>query len=388
VQENGQVISGAIRAVVTDTISLTLMPANWYSTLPHSNTLQAGTAEWYVLKMMQINQAVFGNKKYDITDRSLFISSNYDTAKTKLQVELMDSTVGTTNNLVQTSCSWVRLTWQCEVCYLMSCPLSGSNLVQVCYEYEDGSGSGGGGSGGGSGGGNPIPPIYPCTPYPPVSVPFTNNVIPANPLPPCTPAPGTGWIPVFYDIVTPPFTWIFTGDDGTTFTDPDPLEEPDFVLDPTDNYEVLYPRFSNMVRNLKTFVKNNPKVLNALQTWSGFSKQQILNHLTYGQGPKIKVEEMTGRYAWYKKEPGNNTLKVRASYVRGLEVANLEKTKEGTAFLLAVSILHEYIHLGTNHNNISEGKYDFGLGFEMEAFNVIVEDNNANTIVIKFSQYF
>lgn len=166
------------------------------------------------------------------------------------------------------------------------------------------------------------------------------------------------------------------------------MEEPDFVLEATDNYEVLYPRFSNMVKNLKTFVKNNPKVLNALQRWSGFSKQQILNHLTYGQGPKIKVEEMAGRYAWYKKEPGNNTIKVRASYVRGLEVAYLEKTKEGTAFLLAVALLHEYVHIGTNHNNISEGKYDFGFGFEMESFNVMVEDENANTIVVKFSQYF
>ncbi len=194
--------------------------------------------------------------------------------------------------------------------------------------------------------------------------------------------------PVYYDEAPPPFTWVFNGDDGTSFTDPNELEEPDFVLKPADNYEQLYPRFTEMLKNLKTFVKENPKVLSALQRWSGFSKQEILNHLTYGQGPTIKVEEMSGRYAWYKKEPGSNILRVRASYVRGLEIANLDKTKEGTAFLLATSILHEYIHLGTNHNNISEGKFDFGLGFELESFNIIVEDNNANEIVIKYSQYY
>jgi hypothetical protein len=35
-------------------------------------------------------------------------------------------------------------------------------------------------------------------------------------------------------------------------------------------------------------------------------------------------------------------------------------------------------------NNISEGKYDFGLGFERDAFNVIVNDDNAGTVVINF----
>jgi hypothetical protein len=102
----------------------------------------------------------------------------------------------------------------------------------------------------------------------------------------------------------------------------------------------------------------------------------------------MKVEEMTGRYAWYKKQPGENTLRVRASYVRGLESSFIERTKEGTAFLLAISILHEYVHFGTNHNNISEGKYEFGTGFEIDAFNVIVEDINATEVVIKFSEYF
>ena len=143
-----------------------------------------------------------------------------------------------------------------------------------------------------------------------------------------------------------------------------------------------------MVKNLKAFVKNNPKVLNALQTYSGFSKQQIFNHLTFGQGPTIKVEEMTGRFGFYNKNSGNKTLHIRASYVRGLEQSYLQSTKEAAAFLLAVTILHEYIHLGTAQNNISEGVYDFGLGFERDAFNVIVDDDNAGTVVIKFSKYF
>jgi hypothetical protein len=199
---------------------------------------------------------------------------------------------------------------------------------------------------------------------------------------------GGNYIPSYYDFAVPPFTWTFPGNDGTTFTDPDPLKEPDFQFDPADNYETTYPRFTYMVKNLKTFVKNNPKVLNALQAYSGFNKQQILDHLTFGQGPTIKVEEMTGRFGFYNKNNSSNTLHIRASYVRGLEQAFLQSTQEATAFLLAVTILHEYVHLGTSQNNISEGVYDFGNGFERDAFNVIADDDNAGTVVIKFSEYF
>lgn len=194
--------------------------------------------------------------------------------------------------------------------------------------------------------------------------------------------------PIFNDIADAPFTWSFSTDDGSTFTDPDPSLEPAFQFDASDNYETKYPNFTNMVKGLKTFVKNSPEVLSALQAYSGFSKQDILNKLTFGQGPTIKVEEMSGRYAFYNKNNGASTLHVRASYVRGLEQSQLPSTKKATAFLLAISILHEFVHYGTSVNNKSEGIYDFGFGFERDAFNVIVDDDNAGTVVLKFSQFF
>ncbi|MBK7345742.1 MAG: hypothetical protein IPI98_02180 [Chitinophagaceae bacterium] len=248
----------------------------------------------------------------------------------------------------------------------------------------------------GSNGGGPIPYVYPCETTQNNPAPFTatNNIEDPGDCP--VPGPGDGWLPwegeddfpVFNDNAPPPFIWTFSNDDGTTFTDPNPLEGPDFYFNPADDYETRYPRFTTLVKNLKTFVKENPEVLNALQAYSGFSKQQILEHLTYGQGPTIKVEEMGGRFGYYDKNNGINTLHVRASYVRGLEQSYFESTKKATAFLLAVTILHEYIHLGTTHNNKSEGVYDFGYGFEMDAFNVIVDDQNADNVVIKYSKYF
>ncbi len=200
---------------------------------------------------------------------------------------------------------------------------------------------------------------------------------------------GAQTIPLYYDFSNEiPFFWTYTGDNNETFTDPDPNENPDFQFMPNDNYETIYPRFTEMVKNLKTFVVNNPSVLSALQMWSGLSKQYILNHLTYGQGAIIKIEEMAGRFGFYNRTNGVSTIHLSAGEVRDLETTQLASTKQALSFLLAVTILHEFCHYGTAASNKSEGVFEFGNLFEKKAFNVIVTDNNAGDVVIKFSKYF
>ena len=194
----------------------------------------------------------------------------------------------------------------------------------------------------------------------------------------------SGWEPINYD--TSPFHWSFTKDDGTLFRDNNPLTQPTFKFDPADNYQTKYPRFTNMVKNLKTFIIANPVVMAALQKYSGFTKQQIIDKVTFGKGPIIKVIELEGIYGNYDSKVNLNILNLRASYVRGLEQSFLPSTQQATAFLLAVSILHEFVHYGTTTNHKSEGIYDFGFGFERDAFNVYVEENNAATIMIKFKK--
>lgn len=196
------------------------------------------------------------------------------------------------------------------------------------------------------------------------------------------------WDRVGYDFAVPPFFWSYQGNDGQALLDNYPNLSPTFQFPLNNNYATLYPRFTEMVMNLKTFVKENPKVMDALEKYSGLTKTQILDHLSFGQGPIINIVEMEGRIGQFKKENGNKTLEIRASYIRGLEQAVLQSTKEGTAFLLAVTILHEYVHYGNFTGKRSEGAYDFGFGFERDAFNVIVEYFNANSVVIKFSKYF
>lgn len=246
----------------------------------------------------------------------------------------------------------------------------------------NGSGNGGNGSGiigsggNGSGSGATTDPYSSCS----------TAIIQGN-LIQCPPLNGNNIPPGWASTDTPPFNWVFQGNDRSIFKDNNPTIQPSFKLDITDRYEILYPRFTNMVKNLKTFVKANPVVLAALQKYSGFTKQQIIDKLTFGKGPTIKFSEMVGTYGFYNaKTTGPNILNVRASYVRGLEKSFFPSTQQATAFLLAVSLLHEFVHYSTTTNHISEGAFDFGYGFERDAFNVYVEDNNAANVMVKFKR--
>lgn len=405
--DNTDYVDAFICAKLGDSIQLQLHRGREYASYGFGSlTDTANNAEKLAVQLMLLNESSFGHKDFKLLDdRLLKDGSLPPTARTRNRMAHVEpantaqrSGFQTVQYEVCTSTQYLQCTSNHACCPDGSC----SGCQAACWHtntqcqtvsvlvYIDngnwGLGDGGNNGGGGSGGGiiNTNGP-QPCNPTPLLD----------NGLLPCELGNNTGWapiiteyIPTFNDYATPPFIWTFIGDDNTTFDDLNSTNEPSFQFDPIDNYEVNYPRFANMVKKLKTFVKNNPKALSALQRYSGFTKQQILNHLTFGQGPIIKIEEMNGRFGYYNKNNGANTLHLRASYVRGLEQSFLPSTQEATAFLLAVTILHEYVHLGTTQNGISEGVYDFGYGFERDAFNVIVDEDNAANVVIKFSNYF
>ncbi|MBP7718883.1 MAG: hypothetical protein KA121_11945 [Ferruginibacter sp.] len=411
-------VKGFICATLNDSVSLSYSLAKDYKAYEEKLDNSKTASSAFAMLSMALNKIVFNEEYYKITNPKILSTDTAHIATQKIKLNEINFSITDSANMryLILCSSFTQTQAVCgtpgaavcsdeDGCDAGSCPTNSCHLVttttNICtgIDYPDILGSTGGGStgeGGGSNGGGPIPYVYPCETTQNNPAPFTatNNIEDPGDCP--VPGPGDGWLPwegeddfpVFNDNAPPPFIWTFSNDDGTTFTDPNPLEGPDFYFNPADDYETRYPRFTTLVKNLKTFVKENPEVLNALQAYSGFSKQQILEHLTYGQGPTIKVEEMGGRFGYYDKNNGINTLHVRASYVRGLEQSYFESTKKATAFLLAVTILHEYIHLGTTHNNKSEGVYDFGYGFEMDAFNVIVDDQNAENVVIKYSKYF
>lgn len=135
-----------------------------------------------------------------------------------------------------------------------------------------------------------------------------------------------------------------------------------------------YPKFTELIKSLEGFVKNDQKVMDALKKWSGLSEQKILEKIKFGQGPEIALKDLDGKFGYFNESEDPNVINIDASWARGLEIANLIETKQATAFLLAVTVLHELVHLTRAENGLDR-KYEYGFGFEQSAFGIIVEDN-------------
>lgn len=133
---------------------------------------------------------------------------------------------------------------------------------------------------------------------------------------------------------------------------------------------------------------SNRKVLAALQKWSGFSQETVLQYLSFGSGPIIKISPMSGALGYYNATGNPAILNIRDYYVNILESTPSSYVRESLAFLLSVTVLHEFVHFGTHVNGISEGAYEFGAGFEKEAFNVILTTDNAGRVRLNFANYY
>lgn len=204
---------------------------------------------------------------------------------------------------------------------------------------------------------NPFPfPIIPPT-YP------TNPSIPPPP-PPSFPPVGGG------------------GGSGGSFVNPDVINN--FVLDKATQDK--YPKFIDLIKRLENFVANDKKVMDALIKWSGYNREQILEKVKFGNGPTLVVKEMEGKYGYFDRAENPNVINIAASWVRGLESANLLETREATGFFLGVTVLHEFVHQARAVNGLDRN-YEYGYGFEQSAFGLIIEDDGIAPFTYRFRLY-
>lgn len=147
-----------------------------------------------------------------------------------------------------------------------------------------------------------------------------------------------------------------------------------------------YPRLTQMVKGLATYVKNNPNVLSALVSFSGLTKEQVLEKVQFGEGPQIKVsDDIEGFGLFSQSKP--DELFLNGAYVRGLEQSVLDGTQQATAFLLAVTTLHEFVHWGRFLSGLpSSGPkgVEMGLEFERSAFKATISEVNAGKYALQF----
>lgn len=166
-------------------------------------------------------------------------------------------------------------------------------------------------------------------------------------------------------------------EDGTGAGGPSPYlgDSPMFIMDIAD--QQAYPKFANLVRNIRYFVENDVAVLNALIKWSAMSKDEVLQRLNFGQGPKIVIKELNGAFGYFKASENPNVINIAKSWVLGVETANLKSTFQATSFLMAVTILHESVHQARHQQHVDEDTWEYGWGFEESAFGEIVDATNA-----------
>ncbi|WHF52414.1 hypothetical protein QGN23_03820 [Chryseobacterium gotjawalense] len=170
------------------------------------------------------------------------------------------------------------------------------------------------------------------------------------------------------------------------------LSSPDFKMRSLD--QIKYPKFTQMVKGLKSYVQNNPIILNKLIEISGMTYAQILDKLTFGQGPQIELipglKDATDPanpvdcYGLFSSATPN-VLYIREDFALGLQQATLHTTADATNFLLAVTILHEFVHYGnyltgTNPINGTET----GVLFENEVYKMVITKNTAGKYIQQF----
>ena len=165
------------------------------------------------------------------------------------------------------------------------------------------------------------------------------------------------------------------------------IASPNFKMKKID--QLRYPKFTQMVKNLKANVQNNPSVLAALIMHSGLTEAQVLNKLTFGQGPLIElVPNLTGRYGRPNygnfKSDAPNAININENFALGMQNAQLNSTLQATSFLLAITILHEFVHYGNLLTGVDTNGNEMGNLFETAIYGVLITKDNAGNYLTEF----
>ena len=154
-------------------------------------------------------------------------------------------------------------------------------------------------------------------------------------------------------------------------------------------YEILAPKLVQTLRNLSTFVDNNPKILQALQKFSGRSEIQILNDVMYGKGPEIKIGQPVDAYKNPVMGQFNSltpdVITLDGAFINQLEHTTSPAASDALFFYLAVTLLHEYVHYGDHASGVTF-LGEAGTAFEQAVFGVVVSEDNAGQLLMQLTR--
>lgn len=161
---------------------------------------------------------------------------------------------------------------------------------------------------------------------------------------------------------------------------------PTFKYPAGSNYSTQYPKLTEYLKNKIPELKNNPLIINKLVQYSELSSQQVINDLKWGQGPTIQIAQLDSRgvncYGIFSSATPN-VLTIDIDFVNLLENSTPGPGGDSLAFLLGVTILHEYVHLGDFVDGIDQTGEE-GLLFEQATYGETIWLNNAGEVLIKW----
>lgn len=140
-----------------------------------------------------------------------------------------------------------------------------------------------------------------------------------------------------------------------------------------------YPRLYEVLSKLPQFLNDNPEVLNTLSQDTGLTKEQILKFMDINssEGQVIKLAKMKnfGLSAYPKSL-------ISADLIKTFEGLQSPTYIQGTSFLVAVTVLHEFVHWGRVYNTLPSdapsnkwGHKDYGNYWEQRTFGTVTAIN-------------
>jgi hypothetical protein len=161
---------------------------------------------------------------------------------------------------------------------------------------------------------------------------------------------------------------------------------PFFKYPPGSNYANLYPNLTEYLKNKMPLLKDNQFIIDKLVEYSELTEETIVQDLQWGKGPTIVIsqlddfgEEVYGLF----QHSVPNTLFIDIDFVQLLEDSQPGPQGNSLAFLLGVTILHEYVHYGDNMDGIDQPGEE-GLLFEEATYGEAIWLKNAGDMLVRW----
>lgn len=177
------------------------------------------------------------------------------------------------------------------------------------------------------------------------------------------------------------FPYSYTVNNPIYFVDPDGK----FIL--PASFRAKYKRLTQYLKNGIQEIANNPKVVNALKKYGQFSDANIKKGLKWNSGPEINITQLNSVYGEFRPGIGSSTLNIDVDLVNALEKAK-GKDRDYLLFLVAVTILHEYVHYGDDQDGVdytgAVGSGEEGNAFEIMAYGKVIGKKESKDLINKY----